>query len=81
MDPFTGAFSFISVLALSEHSSFQPFFSASHPIHDLFPSRDWAIRIPAFLLVVGLSVIGLFVGSVVMKEKAKKNAKMAAKSA
>jgi dolichol phosphate-mannose biosynthesis regulatory protein len=50
-------------------------------MHDLFPAREWAIRIPAFILVVGLSVVGLFIGSVVMKERAKKNAKLAIKTA
>ena len=59
----------------------QPFFPASHPIHDLFPAREWAIRLPAFILVVGLSVVGLFVGLVVMKERAKKNVKLAVKTA
>lgn len=50
----------------------QPFFDASSPIHDYFPAREWAVRLPAFLLVVGLSGIGLFIGSTIMKEKAKK---------
>ncbi|KAF8495618.1 dolichol phosphate-mannose biosynthesis regulatory [Gautieria morchelliformis] len=60
---------------------FLPFFPTSHPIHELFPAREWAVRIPAFILVVGLSVVGLFIGSVVMKERAKKNAKLAVKTA
>ncbi|EIM90048.1 uncharacterized protein STEHIDRAFT_51935 [Stereum hirsutum FP-91666 SS1] len=49
-----------------------PFFDASSPIHDLFPPREWAIRLPAFLLVVGLTGIGLFIGSTVVKENRKK---------
>ncbi|KZT09436.1 uncharacterized protein LAESUDRAFT_646615, partial [Laetiporus sulphureus 93-53] len=39
-----------------------PFFDASSPIHGYFPSREWAIRIPAFIVVLGLSAIGLFLG-------------------
>ncbi|KIL00115.1 hypothetical protein PAXRUDRAFT_821993 [Paxillus rubicundulus Ve08.2h10] len=46
-----------------------PFFDAPSPIHDYFPAREWAVRLPAFILVVGLSGIGLFIGSTVMKEK------------
>jgi dolichyl-phosphate mannosyltransferase polypeptide 2 regulatory subunit len=50
----------------------QPFFDASSPIHDYFPAREWAIRIPAFVLVVGLAVIGSFVGFTIIKERRKK---------
>ncbi|KAF8522280.1 dolichol phosphate-mannose biosynthesis regulatory [Hysterangium stoloniferum] len=58
-----------------------PFFPASHYVHDLFPAREWAIRLPSFALVVGLSVIGFFVGSVINKERAKNNAKRTGKVA
>ncbi|KAF8590614.1 hypothetical protein K439DRAFT_1329563, partial [Ramaria rubella] len=60
---------------------FLPFLPNSHPIHDVFPAREWAIRLPAFVLVVGLFIVGLFVGIVVMKERAKKNVKLAVKTA
>ncbi|KAG9318508.1 hypothetical protein JVU11DRAFT_599 [Chiua virens] len=59
------------VLQFTSHVQ-QPFFDKSSPIHDYFPPREWAIRLPAFLLVVGLSGIGWFVGSTILKEKAKK---------
>jgi dolichyl-phosphate mannosyltransferase polypeptide 2 regulatory subunit len=49
-----------------------PFFDTSSPLHDYFPAREWAVRLPAFLLVVGLSGIGWFIGSTIMKEKTKK---------
>lgn len=49
-----------------------PFFDASSPIHNYFPAREWAIRLPAFVLVLGLSGIGFFVGSTIMKENRKK---------
>jgi len=49
-----------------------PFFDSSNPIHSWFPSREWAVRLPAFILVVGLSAIGLFLGSTIIKEKRKK---------
>ena len=43
-------------------SCYQPFFDASSPIHQWFPAREWAVRIPAFILVVGISAIGVFLG-------------------
>ncbi|KAF8921249.1 dolichol phosphate-mannose biosynthesis regulatory [Mucidula mucida] len=49
-----------------------PFCEPSSPIHDYFPAREWAVRLPAFILVVGLSVIGSFIGSTIIKEKKKK---------
>lgn len=49
-----------------------PFFDASSPVHTYFPTREWAVRLPAFILVLGLSGIGFFVGVTVMKEKRKR---------
>jgi len=49
-----------------------PFFDSSSPIHSWFPAREWAVRLPAFVLLVGLSVIGAFLGSTIMNENRKK---------
>jgi dolichol phosphate-mannose biosynthesis regulatory protein len=49
----------------------QPFFDASSPIHAWFPPREWVVRIPAFILVVGLSAIGGFIGFTIIKENQK----------
>ncbi|KAH7926320.1 hypothetical protein BV22DRAFT_1033036 [Leucogyrophana mollusca] len=49
-----------------------PFFDTSNPIHGYFPAREWAVRLPAFILVIGLSCIGFFVGSTIVKENRKK---------
>jgi len=49
-----------------------PFFDAANPIHSWFLPREWAVRLPAFILVVGLSAIGFFLGSTIMKENRKK---------
>ncbi|KAG5727982.1 hypothetical protein E4T56_gene19395 [Termitomyces sp. T112] len=49
-----------------------PFFDSSSEIHVFFPPREWAVRIPAFILIVGISAIGLFVGSTIAKENRKK---------
>jgi len=48
-----------------------PFFDASSPIHAWFPPREWAVRLPAFILVVGLSAIGAFIGSTIIRENQK----------
>ncbi|KAI0093925.1 dolichol phosphate-mannose biosynthesis regulatory, partial [Irpex rosettiformis] len=45
-----------------------PFFDASSPIHAWFPVREWAVRIPAFTLVLGMSAIGFFVGSKIIHD-------------
>jgi len=49
-----------------------PFFDVANPIHGWFLPREWAVRLPAFILVVGLSAIGLFLGSTIMMENRKK---------
>ncbi|KAJ8700119.1 Dolichol phosphate-mannose biosynthesis regulatory protein [Pleurotus ostreatus] len=45
-----------------------PFLDSDSPVHNFFPAREWAVRIPAFLLVVGLSGIGFFLGATIVKE-------------
>jgi len=60
---------------------FLPFLPPSHPLHDHFPPREWAVWGPALLLVVGVSAIGLFVGLVMYKEGKKKRSKQAMKAA
>ena len=50
----------------------KPLIDSSSPVHDYFPGREWAVRLPAFLLVVGITAIGLFVGSTIVKENRKK---------
>jgi len=49
-----------------------PFFDPSSQLHDFFPPREWAIRLPAFILIIGLSAIGIFVGSTIVKENRRK---------
>ncbi|TBU50878.1 dolichol phosphate-mannose biosynthesis regulatory protein Dpm2 [Dichomitus squalens] len=39
-----------------------PFFDEDSPIHDWFPAREWALRIVSFIVVLGISAIGLFLG-------------------
>ncbi|ORY88315.1 dolichol phosphate-mannose biosynthesis regulatory [Leucosporidium creatinivorum] len=53
---------------------FTPFLPPSSPLHSLFPSREWAIRIPALLMLAGLAAIGAFVGLVLVKSARKKRA-------
>jgi len=58
-----------------------PLIDVSNSIHDFFPAREWAIRVPAFLLVIGLTAIGLFIGSTIVKENRKKAQKAKLRSA
>ncbi|KIK57794.1 hypothetical protein GYMLUDRAFT_228913 [Collybiopsis luxurians FD-317 M1] len=48
-----------------------PFFDSSSAVHSYFPAREWAIRLPLCILLVGLFAIGSFVGLTVMKENRK----------
>jgi dolichol phosphate-mannose biosynthesis regulatory protein len=64
-----------SLARLSSHRNVpvsQPLLDTSSPLHSFFPPREWAIRIPAFILIVGLSVVGIFVGFTILKEKKRK---------
>ncbi|KAF9533010.1 dolichol phosphate-mannose biosynthesis regulatory [Crepidotus variabilis] len=58
-----------------------PFFDASNPLHNWFPPREWAVRLPAFILVVGMSGIGFFLGTTMMKEKKRKAQQAKARAA
>lgn len=39
-----------------------PFVDSDSKIQSLFPPRDLAIKIPALLLLVGITVVGSFIG-------------------
>ncbi|WFD39661.1 Dolichol phosphate-mannose biosynthesis regulatory protein [Malassezia japonica] len=58
-----------------------PFFPDDSSIHGYFPPRVWAVRLPALLLVLGLGVIGAFVGSVMRKQAIARKEKEARKGA
>ncbi|POY74727.1 hypothetical protein BMF94_2203 [Rhodotorula taiwanensis] len=50
-----------------------PFLPDSSPLLALFPfPREWAIRIPALVILVGLSFVGMLTGSVLV-QTAKRN--------
>jgi dolichyl-phosphate mannosyltransferase polypeptide 2 regulatory subunit len=49
-----------------------PFFDISSPIHEFFPPREWAVRLPAFILVAGLGAVGSFIGTTIIKENRRK---------
>ncbi|KAH8431830.1 Dolichol phosphate-mannose biosynthesis regulatory protein [Aspergillus melleus] len=52
-----------------------PFVDPGHPLHDLFPPRVWAIRIPVFLTLLASAVVGTFIGIVMINSNKKKAAK------
>ena len=59
----------------------QPLLPIDHPLHSSFPPREWAVRLPAGILLVGLTGIGAFFGMTMLKEAQKQKAKRALKSA
>ncbi len=56
----------------------KPFVDDDHPLQNLFLPRVWAIRIPVILLLLGSTVVGSFLGSVMIRSNRKKAAKAAA---
>ncbi|KAL2053935.1 hypothetical protein ABVK25_005864 [Lepraria finkii] len=62
-------------LEFSLISIFQPFVNQGHPLHDLFPPRVWAIRIPIILILLGSAVVGSFLSVVMIRSNRKKAAK------
>jgi len=52
-----------------------PFVDPGHPLHDLFPPRVWAIRIPVILTLLGSAVVGSFLSVVMIRSNRKKAAK------
>ncbi|EEA21318.1 dolichol phosphate-mannose biosynthesis regulatory protein [Talaromyces pinophilus] len=52
-----------------------PFVDQGHPLHDLFPPRVWAIRIPVILTLLGSTVVGSFLGIMMIRSSRKKAAK------
>ncbi|KAI5453664.1 Dolichol phosphate-mannose biosynthesis regulatory protein [Naganishia albida] len=60
-------FSYYTVWAL-----LTPFLDPSSTIHGYFPPREYAVRLPASLLVLGGAVVALFIGNVMWKESRKR---------
>ena len=49
-----------------------PFYPTDHFMLDFFPPRHYAVVIPTVLLVLGLTVVGVFLALVMMRGKKKK---------
>jgi dolichyl-phosphate mannosyltransferase polypeptide 2 regulatory subunit len=56
----------------------QPFVDENIELHNFFPPRVWAIRIPMMIILVGIAVVGSFLSMVMIKSSQKKRAKLAA---
>ncbi|KZZ95914.1 dolichol phosphate-mannose biosynthesis regulatory protein [Moelleriella libera RCEF 2490] len=52
-----------------------PFVDDDHPLQSFFPPREWAIRIPVILVLLGSAVVGSFLGMVMIRSNRKKAAK------
>jgi dolichol phosphate-mannose biosynthesis regulatory protein len=57
----------------------QPFVDEPHLLYSFFPPREWAIRIPVILLLLGSTVVGTFIGLVMLRAAQKEKAKQQAK--
>ncbi|KAK9314470.1 dolichol phosphate-mannose biosynthesis regulatory [Lipomyces starkeyi] len=44
-----------------------PFVDTTHPIQNIFPPREWAIRIPVMILLLAAGIIGSFLGIVMVR--------------
>lgn len=56
-------------------SPFKPFVDNGHPLHEIFPPRVWAIRIPVILILLGSAVVGSFLSVVMIRSNRKRAAK------
>lgn len=57
---------------------FMPFVDENIELHNFFPPRVWAIRIPVIIILVGIAVVGSFLSMVMIKSGQKKKAKLLA---
>ncbi|KAF8544313.1 dolichol phosphate-mannose biosynthesis regulatory, partial [Trichophaea hybrida] len=60
---------------------FMPFVDENIELHNFFPPRVWAIRIPVAIVLIGVAVVGSFLSMVMIKSGRKKRAKIAAMQA
>jgi len=60
---------------------FMPFVDEDHPLHNLFPPRVWAIRIPVILILLFSTVVGSFLSVVMIRSNRRKALKAKAKKA
>ncbi|KAK7634851.1 dolichol phosphate-mannose biosynthesis regulatory protein [Phyllosticta citricarpa] len=68
----TAVFTYYTVWTL-----LMPFVDEDHPLQSLFPPRVWAIRIPVILILLGSTVVGSFLGMVMIKSNRKRALKAA----
>ncbi|CAJ2510010.1 Uu.00g059100.m01.CDS01 [Anthostomella pinea] len=58
-----------------------PFVDSGHPLHDFFPPRVWAVRLPVILILLASAVVGSFLSVVMIRSNRKKAAKAKAAAA
>jgi dolichyl-phosphate mannosyltransferase polypeptide 2 regulatory subunit len=78
MDAIDGKIKVYTLFGMSPLTPSQPFVDPGHPLHELFPPRVWAIRIPVILILLGTAVIGSFLSVVMINSNRKRAAKAAA---
>ena len=52
----------------------QPFVEPGHFFHSFFPDRYWAVVIPVVLMILGVTLIGSFLGLVMLRKGKPKKA-------
>jgi len=74
MDSFDGMPDSIEVAShkYGTNKTQQPFVDEDHSLHSLFPPRVWAIRIPVILILLASTVVGSFLGVVMIRSNQKK---------
>lgn len=65
----------------SKSDASQPFVDQGHMLHDLFPPREYAIKVPAALVLLGVTIGTSFLGLVLVRGASNAKARAAAKSA
>ncbi|OAL06156.1 dolichol phosphate-mannose biosynthesis regulatory [Phaeosphaeriaceae sp. SRC1lsM3a] len=60
---------------------FMPFVDDDHFLHSFFLPREWAIRIPVILIILGSTVVGSFLSVVMIRSNRKKALKAKQKKA
>ncbi|ORX52815.1 dolichyl-phosphate mannosyltransferase 2 regulatory subunit, partial [Hesseltinella vesiculosa] len=72
-DKLAGTIAFFSLNALFIYYSFwvllMPFVDEGHLLHNYFPNYQYAIKVPVVIMIVGLTVILTFLGTIMVESR------------
>lgn len=66
MDSVACSYIVACMIFLPTHVTLQPLFDEDSAVHRYFPAREWAIRIPASILITGISAVGFFTAKMML---------------